>query len=396
MDLLLVDSEANTGRDKIQRATINNRFNINTLSLTAFSETDNVSLNSALYQQIAAKFIKGVYKSETLARLGNQLITVADHALDFKQTDTVEQISHILMQAPLPLEYRSIGQYYLTCCIKRRGRDDEAHTRFERLAESPTTPLKFRARALQALGAISQVRGQLVDAQGFFFQAAQAASRKHGNDLPTIAYAQWMIAVIKGMNGDNTGALTDLEKLFPMIRIIAADHPSILYGYANSLAVELGEVGRLEGAQRASQFAMRSAYAPLYPEWRETRDEVAWKLRRASASVVSVPARPTEPNNVIPLTLKASPERHSSLLPATTASQPARVVGYHEWKRVANRLNHSQNQTDTHSRSGYQSLSKMEKQAALFRFIYDAGTSEEVLDRLLQAAEIFESDKPCS
>lgn len=394
-DLLLLDSEANTGRDKIQRATINNRFDIYTLSLTAFSETDNVSLNSALYQQIAAKFIKGTYKTEALTRLANRLIAMADHALDFKQTDQAEQISHILMNAPLPTEYRNIGQYYLACCIKRRGESDAARVRLERLAESPATPLPFRARALQAVGIIHQVAGDFQEALRFYLPATDAASTRHGNDLLTTTYARWMMAAVRGISGDNAGALADLEKLLPIVRLVAPEHPWTLYGYVNSLAVELGEVGRLEEARRASQFALRSAYAPLYPEWHETRDEIAWKSRRASASVVPVPARPAEPDNVITLTPKASPERHDPLLPARAAMQPARVVGYHEWKRVANRLNQSQNQTQPLSRARCQPMTKMEKQATLFRFIYAADTSEEVLDRLLQAAEIFESDKPC-
>jgi tetratricopeptide (TPR) repeat protein len=255
--------------------------------------------------------------------------------------------------------------------------------------------LKFRARALQGVGACYFEKGLYDEASRFYVQATDAASRRHGNDLLTTTNAQWMMAAVRGIKGDNAGALAELEKLLPIVRLAASEHPWTLYGYVNSLAVELGEVGRIEEAQRASQFALKSAYAPLYPEWRETRDELALKSRRASASVVSVPARPAGPDNVIPLTLKASPAQNTALWPAASVSQPASIVGYHEWKKIANRLNQSPNQAKTLARFPSQPLTKIQKQAALFKFIYDADTSEDALDRLLQAAEIFEPNKPC-
>jgi tetratricopeptide (TPR) repeat protein len=395
IDLPLRDNEASSGRDKMQRATINNRFNINTLSLAAFSETGNVSLNSALYQQIAAKLIKGLYKTDAYIQLGNQFIVLADQALDLKQIDRVEQISHLLMNAPLPSEYQSIGEYYLACCVRRQGRYDEAHVEFERLAESPTTPLKFRARALQAIGAICFTTGKPLEALRFFSQATQVASPKYGNDLSTATYAQFMVAITKSMNGNSAEALADFRNLFPAVRLVALEHPLILYSYANSVAVELGEIGRIEEARQASQFAMQSAYAPLYPEWRETRDEIALKSRRASAFTVAVSARPAELNNVIPLTIKPLLPHNTALLPASNASQPTNVVGYDEWKKIASRLNQTPTQTKTFAHYPSQPTTKLEKQAALFKFIYHNDTSEEALDRLLQAAEIFEPDKPC-
>src|SRR2546423_5783568 len=160
----------------MQMATINNRFNIEWFSFATDGETNHVSPQGAFYQQIASKLIKAVYDTETLTSAANRLITFADHALILKQTETVEQISRLLIHIPLPQTYQSIGDYYQAFCLKRRGETEQARAGFERLAESPSLPLKFRARAMQAIGSSYSERRRYNEAAHFFIQAAQAAS----------------------------------------------------------------------------------------------------------------------------------------------------------------------------------------------------------------------------
>src|SRR5438105_1258747 len=134
----------------MQKATINKLFNSEAFSFK--SETNHVSWHGAFYQPFASKLIKAVYQTETSTRAGNRLIALADDALNLKQTGAVEQISRLLIHAPLPREYQSVGDYYRVFSLKRRGETEEARAGFQRLAESPDLPLKFRARAIQALG----------------------------------------------------------------------------------------------------------------------------------------------------------------------------------------------------------------------------------------------------
>src|SRR5689334_7508287 len=198
----------------MQRATTNNLFDIRTFSFKG--ETNHASLHGAFYQQIALKLTKAVYDTEALSWAGSRLIALADHALDMKQTEAVEQISQLLISAPLPREYQSIGHYYQVFSLKRRGEIDQARAGFQRLAEWPHLPLKFRARALQAYGITHLEKCDYDAAAPFFVQAAQAASPEYGNDLLTTMRAQVMMAVLRSREGDHAGSLRLLENLRPL------------------------------------------------------------------------------------------------------------------------------------------------------------------------------------
>jgi hypothetical protein len=108
--------------------------------------------------------------------------------------------------------------------------------------------------------------------------------------------AQRMFAVINSEEGNHRGALA-LENLFQLAHAARSSQPHVYYDYMNSLAVELCEVGRLEEAWNASQIALASPFACAYPEWRETRDEIELKGRRASRSTVAVIQKAIEARN---------------------------------------------------------------------------------------------------
>ena len=73
--------------------------------------------------------------------------------------DVVEQASDILLNLPLPREFKSIANYYKGFCIKRRGQFDEARAMFERVADE--APLRYKARAIIALGSIALDSGDI-------------------------------------------------------------------------------------------------------------------------------------------------------------------------------------------------------------------------------------------
>jgi tetratricopeptide (TPR) repeat protein len=377
--------------------TINNLFDMETFSFKG--ETNHVSLHGAFYQQIARKLIKAVYNTEAVTSEANRLIALADHALNLKQTDNVEQISNILAHAPLPHGYHRIGHYYQVFCLKRRGKIDQARAGFQHLAESPDLPLNFRARAIQALGVSYAETGHFDEAARFFIQAARTASARQGGDLLTLYNAQALMAVHRSVNGDHQGALLHLESLRPLVRRLIADQPLMRYIYINSLAVELGEVGRLEEARRLSEIALRSPYASLYPEWQETYTDIQEKTRGASPFVVAGAAWPQEASpapapaahNVIAMPIAARPP--ASL--GAAQAQPGRVIAYHGWRQPLSQPTEAS--PDTFTAEDLNRMSIHDKQAALLSVIYSDDVTHDTLDPLLVAAgKVMASDAPAS
>jgi hypothetical protein len=246
-----------------------------------------------LYQPIVQALIRGFDKTQSL-KVADNLIAVAEYAMDMRQPDVVEQAGQILMNSPLPREYQSIGQYYRALSTRRLVGSTAAKVMLESVVESPITPLSYKARALQAIGAIHHDNGDTIEGLRFFLEAGYTASHRHGRDLLTATLSSWMIAVTKSIKGDNKGALEDLRKLSSQVRVLATDQPFIYYSYANSLAVELGETGNLEEAQYHSSVALASPYAIAHPEWRGTKLELAERDRYISRSVVTINRKDTQ------------------------------------------------------------------------------------------------------
>ena len=115
----------------------------------------------------------------------------------------------------------------------------------------------------------------------------------------------------------------------------------VYYDYLDNLAVELCEVGRLEEARNISQIVLASPFAPAYPEWSETSDEIAGRGRRASRSVVAFTQWISESENQITseagnLVQLVAPQRFDIASPpdfvTTHTQQRASVVNLLDWK----------------------------------------------------------------
>lgn len=125
-------------------------FSLDSEMLTGLPKAN---MQAAFYQQITSAIIKGIRTKEALTSLGQRLTTLAQHAYSSRQMDIVEQVSQVLMNLPLGREIRNIARYYQAFCIKRRGQFSEAKSLFERVADEG--PIKYRARAMIALGSIA-------------------------------------------------------------------------------------------------------------------------------------------------------------------------------------------------------------------------------------------------
>jgi hypothetical protein len=145
-------------------------------------------------------------------------------------------------------------------------------------------------------------------------------SAKASKDVSTTIRAHLGIAIYKSLEGFHQRALTDLENLYPLAHY---SQPVVFFDYLNSLAVELGEVGRKDEARNVSRIVLASPFAPAYPEWRQTAED----LRPARRSFV---AFSSHPSNVLTL-----PGREPSQL-SSPQPEPAQVLDFAKLrKRIA-------------------------------------------------------------
>jgi tetratricopeptide (TPR) repeat protein len=242
-----------------------------------------------LYRRIALAILKSANESQ-LREVGNRLTNLADQALGLHRAEIVEQISDILINSSLPRQYQSIGQYYQAINILRRGEPARARAILETLAGSEITPLKYRAKAIKDIGSIYYDSSDYNEAIRLFVEALHAASPRYGRDVDSVTTSHWNIAIIRGLLGDNKGAVAALEGLSSPIRSLAAKHPIFFYIYANSLAVEYGELGRIEEAQNAVRIALSTPFTHQLPQILNTAEEIEQKVRRASHSTVALGA----------------------------------------------------------------------------------------------------------
>jgi hypothetical protein len=291
-------------------------------SLDRLADSQTAISQGGFYQLIAG-LIRGVYKKDVFRELGDRLVLLAEHAHAFRQMDALEHLSRMLLSSHLPREYESIGRYYKAVCTQRFGRGDVG--RAVRMLESveDSAPPKYRVRTTISLAANLRHQGDNQTALSLYCEGGRFASRDNLNDPYSIITAQRMFAVIAGEAGNHRGALALLENLFQLAHATRSSQPHVYYDYMNSLAVELCEVGRLEEAKNVSQIVLASPFAPAYPEWRETREEIELRGRRESRSMVAFGQRASEAEDFVRLALPAD---SSETVPNRMVCQLGNVV----------------------------------------------------------------------
>jgi tetratricopeptide (TPR) repeat protein len=281
----------------MQTAANNNLFFTDYSSFKQLAEMYKTTTSGAFYQQIALEIIKGFESSQLRSELAEQLVSIADNAYYLRRKAIIRQASQLLLN--LDSRYENIALYYQALSVKREGGLDQARTLMERVADR--APLGYKARAMLSLGTFYYETGDNESALRFYAETIRAEAKAKQSNIMTLAQAQWMIAVINSVYGDHNGALDDLIKLKPTFLTISSRYPVFYYKYLNSLAVELGEVGRFDEAFNASRLAVASPYAAAYPEMRETLNELNQKSRRPSRSMIAVSQLASSAENVVSL-----------------------------------------------------------------------------------------------
>jgi tetratricopeptide (TPR) repeat protein len=301
---------------------------------------------------------KDVLNSE---QLGRRLVTLSEQARAFRQFDDLSEYALILSNFPSQT-YQLIGQYYLAIsfCQNGHGKLEKAKSILEKVAS--VAPLDYRAKAMVTLSSIALDTQQPDDTLRYCMEANRISTLS-----VTTIEALRGIAVLKSFEKYHKSALRDLESLYPLVRHAP---PHIYFDYLNSLAVELAECGRLDEARNASRIACRSPLVSVYPEWRETAEE----LKAANRSFAVIDPSPQLPPNVLTLPLT---RRAGEGLPAW-AGRPALVVNYQQWKlRMAKK-----------KRNGEKRMEEMDERE-MFLDIMGIYTSDETTDA--QRRKIYEA-----
>jgi hypothetical protein len=238
----------------------------------------------------------------SLQELGNRVVKQAEAAFYLRQIDILKELGSLLSNLPIK-EYQLIGQYYLGWCEYYEGSSEPKI--FENVLENSAI---YRPKALMSLAAIEARKGDYASEAYYFTEA-----KKHADSITTLIKASKGLAVAKAKEGFPASALIDLESIVPLVRHA---EPFVYFDFLNSYAVELGRAGRKSEARNISRMVLASPFAPAYPEWRETAQE----LKEPSHSFVAVPS--IEPASVEVETIEA----HTASKPEQ--EQPATVLAF--------------------------------------------------------------------
>ena len=306
---------------------------------------------SVKYAGFYQELLRGI---DNYRQLGNRLIHSAEQACAFRQNDTVSEFGRILSAFPIN-QYQPIGHYYLAVSLNKGGKGelDKARSMFELVAD--TAPTIYRAKAIHALAAVSAHRKD-TDSELYFFVEALKVSR----NISTSLIASRGIAVHKAREGYHSAALKDLERMLPFIKYAP---PHIYFDYLNSLAVELGEVGRKYEARNVIQHVLESPFIIAYPEWRETAED----LKGPNRSFIALPAKP---EIIYPVT---KPKKEKLI------NKPASVVAFpHKLKEAS-----PPPKPNAISQTELSEMTEAEKRGLLLSLIHSHSISEKSYDRVL-------------
>lgn len=233
--------------------------------------------------------VASILRNYRLASLSQaaKLIYLADQAITTRQTKDLIKLSDTLLALPLPDEFEFIQKYYHAIAIHDFGRGDSEKALSLHLEVAERAPLRYRARGLDAAGAIYLRRSRIDEAYRLYSEAT-GVNNNPFNDPLAYMLRTINISTIIAEQGDSKGSLCFLQKSKSSIDFAESIYPVEYANFLNSLSVGLSECGYYKEAQYYIRAALASPYAHAYPEWPDTWEEIARRGCRASRSVVGI------------------------------------------------------------------------------------------------------------
>jgi hypothetical protein len=215
-----------------------------------------------------AQIIVGGFKSEReLAALGAELTELGRKAYLLRRFDLVEDVGRTLLETPLPPSVRCLGTYY-SLPFKAIGSDWQKAVLHQ--ISSQAAP-GLRERVALQLGSAYFESGDIESASHYLLEAAAMA---RGTDLLTELQAFRYLAICRSAEGDHVDALKSLMALNNGMSVIRRLYPSEYLEHLNSIAVELGAVGKVAEARALLATPLASTLATHFPNWSETKREL--------------------------------------------------------------------------------------------------------------------------
>ena len=207
-------------------------------------------------------------------KAGRYLLGVARQARVNRNTDAVETISDWIAERLPETVFAHTARYHKAHCFHRRGSTETARLLLHE-AIALAAPA-YKPRAILTLAATYLDASDTTEGADLCVAALRAS---RGTDVLSDLQALRNIAVTHAIRGDHKTALAMLESLLPTARTLNIWYPADFLCHLNSLAIELGEVGRVEEANRVIDSVLRSPFAKNRPQWHDTRVELATKPR---------------------------------------------------------------------------------------------------------------------
>lgn len=234
-------------------------------------------------------------------------------------------------------------------------------------------PDRFRARIVLSVAQTRRHSGDQSSALKLCLEAQKLAQK--WRDPLTNYQCQKEIAIIQSIEGNHKGSFAFFEGASQIARYLGKYYPALWPNHVNSLAVELGELGQIEEALNASQFALASTFVSAYPEWPETRQELKLRGCRASRSFVAT-TKICREDNLVRLPV-VSPG--ASFEPRN--SEPGRVLRFRE--PVMTKKSKASPAKETSKVTSSEKLDLDAKKARIIKLILDADASEDAIKAVI-------------
>lgn len=190
---------------------------------------------------------------------------------------SLSQVADLLSTIPHG-EAQVASLFYRAIIERSNGREESAARLLEGIL-SAKAATKYQVRAIQALGAVHRFTGDRREAARLYNQAIERSSA----DLSTLVNGVLARSELASAEGNHERAVADLCAVRPAVELLARVHPVYAPIFANEIAFELAQLGKVDEARRFAAYAVASPLAPRFPAWAETAQEIEQQAREKAA-----------------------------------------------------------------------------------------------------------------